>query len=225
MINSIIKCLGPNCVTYVYDFIQNNKHLTKKIKIASQLNTIGNYVHLLHNGDYSKLIGKIWTDLVEEYQTYVSNYKKTYDTINFDEKHKIIWDSRIEGIGYYWVDLETEFNIDSMVRMEDCGRVNYGNTTLELREQKPNRNVSHIVVVYEKNTGNIKQIKGKKNSKPSIKYYEYIGNLLTETNYSFNEYIPTYKPENDLLISDLPLCLQFTIYSKHPNLKRFKKIT
>jgi purine-nucleoside phosphorylase len=40
------------------------------------------------------------------------------------------------------------------------------------------------------------------------------------TDYKVNKYIPTYKPENDLLVSDLEKSLQISIYKKHTNLMK-----
>jgi hypothetical protein len=107
-----------------------------------------------------------------------------------------------------------------MIRMEDCGRVNFGNTTLELREQTETNNVSHMILVYEVKSKNIKQIKGKQNTKPMSEYWIYLFKLLMESEYIFNQYVPTYKPENDLLISEFSDSLQLAIYSKHPNLNK-----
>lgn len=225
IIKSILKVLGPKAVPFVYRFIENNKQFLKRISLPIQLNTIGNYVYLTDKGNYSILDGMNGEMLFETYRNYVTNYKKSYNTDNYIEHNKIIWDGRINGFGYYWIDLEKEFCIESMIRMQDCGRVNYGNTTLELREQKSNNNESHMIVVYEVKTGYIKQIKGKQNTKPKLKYWDYLYKLLMESDYTFNQYIPTYKPENDLLISDLQDSQQFTIYCKHPNLKKIRNLT
>ena len=81
-----------------------------------------------------------------------------------------------------------------------------------------------MVVVYEISTGNIKQIKGKQNSKPNEIYREYLYELIMNTDYTFNKYVPTYKPENDLLISELSLNLRTHIYEKYPNLIKLKTL-
>lgn len=220
-IKSIQKVLGPYSNPHTYNFIESNKSYLKNHTLSSQLNTIGNYVYLLCDGNYSCLKNIEARILYDEYSNYVNNFKLTFKNSEYIEHNKIILDNRINGIGFYWVDLEKEFCLESMIRMEDCGRVNYGNTTLELRDHL---NESHMIVVYEKNTGNIRQIKGKGNSKPENKYWNNLYELLIGSDYYFNEYIPTYKPENDLLITDLPLSSQLNIYSKHPNLKKDKTI-
>lgn len=222
---SILKVLGPESLPYVEEFLRRNKSQLKEIPLGIQLNTIGNYTHLLHNNDYSRLSTIDWKTLFLDYENYVVYYKQTFNTDNFTETNEVIWDGRVNEMGFYWIDLKTEYSIESMIRMEDCGRVNFGNTTLELREQTKEKNESHMIVVYEINSGNIKQIKGKQNLKPHPEYWKYLYELLINGNYKFNEYVPTYKPENDLLISELPEDLQFTIYGKHPNLKKLKKLT
>jgi hypothetical protein len=219
-IKKILKSLGPNAVTHVYDFIKNNNKFLKDISLGSQLNSIGNYVHLKYQGDYSRLNNYNAEYLFTEYEEYVSEFRKKYNTKNFIEKNKIILDNRIDNIGFYWIDIEKEYCIESMIRMEDCGRTNYGSTTLELREQKIDSNESHMIVVYEINSCDIKQIKGKRNEKPHEKYWQRLYDLLVKSDYEFNRYTPSYKPENDLLISDLPINLQIEIYKRHRNLSK-----
>jgi hypothetical protein len=224
IIQSIEKVLGPHSNPYTYNFINNNKTYLKNYTLPSQLNTIGNYVHLLGDGNYSCLNNITAELLYDTYIKYIQDFKLKYNNTNYVEHNKIILDERIDGVGFYWVDLQNEFCVESMIRMEDCGRVNFGNTTLELREQTKTNNVSHMILVYEVKSKNIKQIKGKQNRKPKSEHWIYLFNLLTESEYTFNQYVPTYKPENDLLISDLPVNSQLTIYSKHPNLVEYKKL-
>jgi hypothetical protein len=145
--DSILKVLGPNSVPFVYKFIENNKQFLKKKSLPVQLNTIGNYVYLMDEGNYSIINNIDAKTLFDDYEKLLLDFKKTYNTNNFVETNKIIWDGRVGNYGLYWVDIEKEYCVESMVRMQDCGRVNYGNTTLELREQTSNDNKS----------GNIKQ--------------------------------------------------------------------
>ena len=111
-----------------------------------------------------------------------------------------------------------------MVRMQDCGRVNYGHTTLELRQQFLDRNESHMIVVYDTITNNINQIKGKQSSKPNKKYWEYFYKFLMDNSYCINEYVPTYKSEFDLYVSDFSSHIQNEIYKKYPNLNKIKSL-
>jgi hypothetical protein len=180
---------------------------------------ICNYIELNKGISYDDLKNINVNQIIDIWVSFLNDYKKNYNTSQYIEKNKIILDYRINGIGFYWVDLEKTFCIESMVRMQDCGRVNYGHTTLELRQQFLDRNESHMIVVYDTITNNINQIKGKKSSKPNKKYWEYFYKLLMDSDYKINQYIPTYKPESDLKIKELPHTLQSDIYLKHPKLK------
>jgi hypothetical protein len=221
-IESIKKVLGVHNVDVIFNLITNsyNVNFVKENGLSITLNLIGNYAELLLNGDYNLLTNKTLDSISDEWNDYHTSYKNSYSTKNYIEKNKIILDNRINGNGFYWVDLEKEFCIESMIRMEDCGRVNCGNTTLELREQCIDYNVSHMVIVYNSKSGDIRQVKGKGNQKPEEHYWIYFYNFLINTDYKINKYIPTYKPEKDLLVSDLEKSLQISIYKKHTNLMK-----
>ena len=222
--SSVIKVLGPSSRPYVETFLRSNKDFLESKSISTKLNTVGNYVSLLQGEDYSQLSYINPDTLLQEYENYVENYKRNYSTKSYQELNKIILDLRRNGKGFYWVDLEKEFCIESMIRMMDCGRVNYGNTTLELREQLQDSNTSHLIIVYEKETGNIRQVKGKHNSKPGNEYLEHFYNFLIRTDYTISKYLPTFKPENDLKVEDLTLDMQLDIYIKFPKLCNINSI-
>lgn len=224
ILNSISKVLGPVDLDIVYNLVYNKKIGISSLDLSTNLNIIGNYTDIFLDGNYSLLENKLLSDIISEWELYLQKYRISYSSKNYIEHNKIILDNRIDGIGFYWVDLEKEFCIESMVRMQDCGRVNYGKTTLELREQLIDSNISHMVVVYELSTGNIRQVKGKSNNKPNKEYWIHYYNLIMNSNYPINEYVPTYKPENDLLISDLDLDLQLCIYNKHSSLKKYNSL-
>ena len=111
-----------------------------------------------------------------------------------------------------------------MIRMQDCGRVNYGKTTLELREQTESSNISHMIIVYDYKSGNIHQVKGKRSLKPPISYWEWFYKFLMDTDYKINEYVPTYKADTDLTTSNFDSFQKTSIYNKHPNLNKTKTI-
>lgn len=221
---SVVKVLGPSATPFVENFLTRNKNFLEEKTLSTKLTIIGNYVSLLQNGNYAELDKINSHQLLEVYEKYVEAYKKNYTTENYQESNKVIFDQRVDGLGLYWVDLQKEFCIESMIRMKDCGRVNYGNTTLELREQLHNSNVSHMIIVYERKTGTIRQVKGKCNSKPAENYYRYFYDFLMNTTYRVSKYIPTYRPENDLKVEELPVDLQVNIYSKFPKLGKLKTI-
>lgn len=221
----VFKILGEKEGNLVFTKLKNEIQDLTIIPNKDMLNVVYamcNYVDSNETLNYNKLdelnlnnIKTIWVDFLEK-------FKINYFNTQYTEKNKIILDYRKNKIGHYWVDLEKLFCIESMVRMEDCGRVNYGHTTLELREQTTTSNVSHMIIVYEIETGNIRQVKGKGSLKPDVSKWEYFYRFLIETGYKINEYSPTYKPETDLTVSQLTLIQKRSIYNKHPTLNQLK---
>lgn len=215
----IFKILGPELGSLVFNKLKNDIDDITTIPKQDMLNMIYqlcNYIDSTTTYDNLNTISiydikKIWLD-------FFNDYKQTYNPKTYVESNKIILDYREKGIGYYWVDLEKMFCIDSMIRMEDCGRVNYGHTTLELREETTDSNISHMIIVYEIESGNIRQVKGKSNQKPPQSIWIWFYNFLCDTDYKIHKYIPTYKPENDLTILDFDTTQKSSIYMKHPNL-------
>lgn len=218
-----LKILGPNLGLLIFDKIKNNigEEISKQnmLKLAY---AVCNYVDSNPNMGYDKIDTIDLSDIENIWLNFLNEYKKNYNTLNYVEKNKIILDYRINGIGFYWVDLEKLFCIESMIRMEDCGRVNYGKTTLELREQTEVSNISHMIIVYDYKSGNIHQVKGKRSLKPSDSHWIWFYKFLMDTDYKINEYIPTFKPDTDLTVSNLNTFQKTSIYNKHPNLNKTK---
>lgn len=220
--DNIKKIIGEQIGNIIINRLSTDITIFEKLSdraIYKIIYSLCNYVDSIVNITYDDIMDIRMSEINTIWESFLNDYKKNYNTSNYTEKNKIILDYRINGIGFYWVDLEKLFCIESMVRMQDCGRVNYGHTTLELRQQFLDRNESYMIVVYDTITNNINQIKGKKSSKPNKKYWEYFYKLLMDSDYTINEYIPTYKPESDLKINELPHTLQSDIYLKHPKLK------
>jgi len=88
-----------------------------------------------------------------------------------------------EGLSYYWVLIPKNFCELESSRMGHCGRTGYGNILISLRSVKPygsghTISDSHVTIAYGNSDGYFYQVKGKKNQKPSEKYYEYIYDLI-----------------------------------------------
>ena len=222
VITNIEKIIGKIISNIIINKLFKNTNTLEKLsdtEIYKIIYSLCNYIDSNKDISYDDVTSIDITLIIDTWKSFLNDYKKTYNTSNYVEKNKVILDYRINGIGFYWVDLEKLFCIESMIRMQDCGRVNYGHTTLELREQSLENNKSHMIVVYNTITNDINQIKGKKSSKPNKKYWEYFYKLLMDSDYKINEYTPTYKSESDLKIKELPHTLQSDIYLKHPKLK------
>lgn len=159
-----------------------------------------------------------FNEILNIWNAFLSEYKKNYNSFDYKETNKVIADYRINGIGYYWVDIKKLFCIDSMIRMKDCGRVNYGNTTFELRESTENESLSHVIIVFNLKDKLILQIKGKSSKLPEKKYWHLIYRFLLDFPEEINGYTPTFKPETDFKIQYLTLEEQKSIFLKHPKL-------
>jgi hypothetical protein len=220
----ILKILGPDLGGLIFDKIRTDISDLPTHEMLSIIYSMCNYIDSNTNISYYKLDDIKLSDIRNIWLNFLNEFKQSYNSANYIEHNKIILDYRENNIGYYWVDLQKLFCIESMIRMEDCGRVNYGKTTLELREQTDSSNISHMIIVYEYETGNIRQVKGKSSLKPPISEWVWFYKFLMDTDYKINEYIPTYKPKTDLMVSDLNLFQRMSIYSKHPNLNKTKSI-
>ena len=143
--------------------------------------------------------------------------------INYIEKNDVIRDYRNEdGIGFYWVDLNTNDSGEECERMGHCGRTNSGNTIYSLRENRRiNKdytiNKSHLTAAVGNSDGIIYQLKGPKNSKPDEKYNQYIVDLILN-NDDIQGFGSEYNSSNDFQIIDLPKEDIEKIYSQKPEL-------
>lgn len=159
-----------------------------------------------------------FNEIFNIWDNFLTEHKKNYNSYDYKETNKVIADYRIGDIGYYWVDINKLFCIDSMIRMKDCGRVNYGNTTFELRESTENESLSHVIIVFNLKDKLILQIKGKSSKLPEKKYWHLIYRFLLDFPEEINGYTPTFKPETDFKIQYLTLEEQKSIFLKQPKL-------
>ena len=87
-----------------------------------------------------------------------------------------------DGIEYYWVFIPSNYCDLESSRMGHCGRTGYGNKLISLRSVKAygkghTISDSHVTIAYGSD-GTFYQVKGKKNNKPSEKYFPYIFDLI-----------------------------------------------
>ena len=221
LVKDITKIIGPKLASILIDKIkcdiQNYERVPEK-NIHKIVYSICNYIDSNKDLSYENLkyfdlneINSLWINFLNE-------YKKDFNPSTYVENNKILFDYRTNGLGYYWVDLEKLFCIDSMIRMKDCGRVNYGNTTFELRETTENKSLSHVIIVYNLEKKLILQIKGQSSKLPNKKYWDLIYRFLLEFPEEINGYSPTFKPETDFKIQYLPTEQQKSILLRHPKL-------
>jgi hypothetical protein len=173
------------------DFDEHSKFIINKINEESislgrisnkELNQliypIVNLIDFKFNGDYSQIIDKTINDIHLMYSDWYKVVGHTFTTFNYIENNNIIFDYRINGIGYYWVDLNCYYSSEMLFRLHNCARVNSYQNFLELREYtNDGYNHSRVVIVIDK-SGFINQIKGDYDIKPNMIYKDYIYDLF-----------------------------------------------
>jgi hypothetical protein len=139
---------------------------------------------------------------------------------NYKEENEILIDYRTNGIGYYWVNLNTSYSQEEADRMGHCGR-DSGTTLFSLRSiNQYGDGRSHITSSYNLTNHKINQTKGKKNSKPKSEYYGYIVDLIQNTKYPVKGFHRnSYGAENNFKLSDLDTDTLNSILSKNRDLK------
>jgi hypothetical protein len=220
----IIKMLGEEIGLIVLNKLKtdiNDLNNFSKVELNNVIFALCNYIDSNDDITYGDINNIPLNNIIPIWERWYNDYKEKYNTYNFTDKNKIVCDYRNNGIGYYWVDIGKLFCIESMIRMKDCGRVRYGNTTFELRESTDLNNISHIIIVFDLVKHTIVQIKGHSNKLPDKKYWNLIYDFIIEFPFEIMDYKPTFKPENDFKISMLPYEKQINLTKIHPNLKRY----
>ena len=237
----ISKICGPFSVfiaNKIIDIIQerltkdNNKDYTKQETVQylnggytiqtskTQLTTIMDWVRTGLNGNVKPYQNFTYDKLVQTAKKWHDELGVGNGEINYVEENEILLDYRDEGIGFYWVNLNTNNSEEECDRMGHCGRTSSDNTIYSLREvkrfnEKYTINKSHLTAAIGNRDGIVYQMKGPKNSKPQEKYYPYIIDLLLK-----NEHIKgfgsEYNSSDDFSLGDLPEDKIKEIYSQKP---------
>lgn len=147
--------------------------------------------------------------------------------INYVEENTILRDYRKGGIGFYWVDLETNNSEEESDRMGHCGKTSYGNTIYSLREYKSHGgghtiNISHATAAVGKDDGIIYQLKGPKNTKPKKDLHPYIVDLLMTVK-SIRGFGSEYASHDDFSVNDLTVEEVRKIYEARPEIFNNRK--
>lgn len=175
---------------------------------------IASWVDYIAGGDIQQIKNKTIKEMTDEYHEWFHNYKLSFKTENYIENNQILFDYRVNNQGYYWVNLNKHYDVDMIIRMNNCGRVNYGDTLIELRENVGNVNLSHVAIVIGKD-GTIYQIKGQSNNKPEPTHHDYIFDFLL--NYEqITRITVQFEPENDFKINDLNKTQREVLFKAKP---------
>lgn len=127
------------------------------------------------------------------------------------------------GDGFVWFDLERPYCKQEGDAMGHCGNVSGGpgETILSLRQKQKISGETWwkpvATFILHKNSGNLGQMKGYGNDKPSPKYHKYIVPLLLDRRIHGIQR-GEYLPENDFSIDDLSPELQKKVLDKKPEL-------
>lgn len=139
---------------------------------------------------------------------------------NYTEEHEIIIDYRVNGVGFYWANLDTSFSEEEKRRMGHCGN-DSGKVIFSLRsidELKDGR--SHVTISFDPKTNKLGQMKGPKNRKPKTIFHKYIIDIVLNDKYpivGFDKNIYSY--DNNFQLNDLTEDQLNYIFSKNREVK------
>lgn len=213
----------------------NDVGLTRPWK--ENLQEIIDFVRVGLNGNFSSLKN----DSIDEMR---KKAKKWHDSlgggtakINYVETHPILLDFRDKnGLGFYWVNLETNDSREECERMGHCGRTSSGNIIYSLREvikipgSKYSINKSHLSASISKG-GTLFQLKGPTNSKPKDVYQKFITPLFyalndteDENDFLIQDFGTEYASDRDFKLQDLPNDTLIDLYKNRPELFESRRL-
>jgi hypothetical protein len=206
------------------DKINNGNLIPMK---SQSITSIMDYIRVGLNGDNSSIKNSSFQDLVTAALEWHESLDVGQGEINYVEVNKVIADFRDEeGMGFYWVDLQTNDSNEECTRMGHCGRTYQTNSIYSLRENmripgtKYTLNKSHLTAAIS-NTGVLFQLKGPKNSKPQEKFNKYVLPLFyvkKDDGYLIEGFGREYQSANDFKLSDLSEDEIRKLYQDRPNL-------
>ena len=193
----------------------------------TQLTTIMDWVRTGLNGNVKPYQNFTYDQLVQSAKKWHDELGVGNGEINYVEENEILLDYRDEGIGFYWVNLNTNTSDEECDRMGHCGRTSSDNTIYSLREvkrfnEKYTINKSHLTAAIGNRDGIVYQMKGPKNSKPQEKFYPYIIDLLLKDEH-IKGFGSEYNSNDDFSLGDLPEDKIKEIYSQKPILFNNRK--
>lgn len=189
----------------------------------SNITSIMDWIRVGLNGNVKPYMNMSFEELYDLSREWHDSLESGQGDFNYNEKNKVLRDYRDEnGIGFYWVDLETNSSDEECDRMGHCGRTGGNNSLYSLRRtQRINKdftlNKSYLTAAVGENNGVIYQLKGPKNSKPDEKYHPYIVDLILNDEH-IQGFGSEYASDKDFKITDLSNEEIIEIYSKKPQL-------
>jgi hypothetical protein len=154
---------------------------------------------------------------IENAEEFHQNLKTLGGSIDYKEENKKLVQYDNE---FYWAELPGNYSEEECNRMGHCGRTSKGDMLFSLRSDIPygkghTLNDSHLTVAYNTEDGMIYQSKGKKNSKPSEKYFPYFFDLIMRIP-NFNGFGREYSSSEDINYDDFSTDQLAKLYNKYP---------
>lgn len=197
---------------------------------------------------YFKFVVNKWNELSPKYQMII-DWSKSYDIreeerrnlkkFTFEEalKRAEQWHNQLKASaggeikdesgtvlmrfpdGFYWIDLETNYDRCEGEAMGHCGRTSKGDTLYSLRDKYKR---PHVTAAVDTVDGIIYQMKGKQNTKPNKRYHKYIVALLTNDDLpvKIKGFASEYDRASDFTPSDLEPSLYDELLSKRPDIDK-----
>ena len=213
----------------------NDVGLTRPWK--ENLQEIIDFVRVGLNGNFSSLKNNSFNEMVTKSKKWHDSLGGGTAKINYVETHPILLDFRDKnGLGFYWVNLETNDSREECERMGHCGRTASGNIIYSLREvikipgSKYSINKSHLSASISKG-GTLFQLKGPTNSKPKDVYQKFITPLFyalndteDENDFLIQDFGTEYASDRDFKLQDLPNDTLIDLYKNRPELFESRRL-
>lgn len=222
----ISKGWNPNINYTKQDLITAMNDLNIVRANRQNITSIMDFIRIGLNGNISSIKDLPFTEIYDQSQEWHDSLELGTGQINYSEENPIVLDYRDkEGIGFYWVNLETKNSTEECKRMGHCGTSHYG-ILYSLRETKKlpgtkytiNNSIS-TAAIGEDNI--LYQLKGPKNSKPKEEYHQYILPLFyveEDGEYLIQGFGSEYRSDQDFKLSDLPNNVLIDLYKNRPEL-------
>ena len=188
-----------------------------------KLRSIMDWVRVALNGNINAYKELSFDDLYDESERWHESLGVGESKIDYKEDNDIILDFRKDDEGYYWVDLGGTNCPDEAERMGHCAssRGNlYSLRSFKKIENNHTLNRSHLTASIN-GDGDLLQLKGQKNSKPTKEYHSLILPLLyvkIDDEYLINSFGYEYNSSNDFKLSDLTDEEVTKLYSDRPEI-------
>jgi len=197
--------------------------------MRSNIVSIMDWIRIGLNGNLGEYKNLDFNQLYSESRKWHQELTSGGGDINYVEKNDVIKDYRDkDGVGFYWVDLNTNDSREECNRMGHCGRTNSSNTIFSLRETKKLKdnytiNKSHLTAAIGDDDGIVYQLKGPKNSKPRPEFYPYVVDLILNTDI-VKGFGSEYNSSDDFSINDLSDEQIMQIYQSKPEIFNTRKL-